>query len=306
MKKFTWILTALFLFLSCKKDKDLSDRRLLRTEATSYMGNVVNTEYRYDNLGRITSIMQGKANEQLTVAVTVSYNGNEATLLSQPEVDPSLTQTTEVRFTLDASGKPQKRIEYTHRVSKNPVSAPAQEFRYDTSLYEYDQGGLLKRIIRSRRDSFWVEQDYIIKRKFDFTVDYVNSGGNLISKDEHVTYPITTTQNGVTTLSGGSSDQHLVFNYTKSFPNQTDFKNAFILNEYMPYYEPPLNSNYKNMINQCMISNTDRDLNGNIIFNANGVANMDRTYDSKGFLSTIQIPPGSTQDIKINFIYGWK
>jgi hypothetical protein len=288
---------------SCKKDNDPRDLRLLRTEATDYNGNVVNTEYRYDNQKRITSILATRNNGQQYVVVTVGYNGNEVILLSTPDVDPLFTQNTEVHLTLDATGKSQKRIEYTHRVYKNSAS---QEFIYDTSVNEYNTAGLLIKTTRSRRDSLWLQQDYIIKRKLDFTVNYTNSGGNLVSKDEFVTYPVTTIQGGVTTISGGSSEYHQVFSYSKAFPNQTDFKNSFVLNEYQPYYEPPLNSNYKNMPDQITIKNIDRDLNGTIIFTGNGGAQFNRTYDEKGFLATLTIPPGNTQETKFNFFYGRK
>jgi YD repeat-containing protein len=306
MKKLTWI-SVLLLFFSCKKDNDPRDLRLLKIEATDYHGDVVNTEYQYDKQGRIISISKKKNNEQSVVVVTVGYNGNEVLMLSTPDFDPAYTITTEVHLTLDGTGKAQKRIEYTHRAAKNPAINPSQEFRYDTSINEYDASGLLQKTTRSRRDSVWVQQDYIIKRKFDFTVNYTNTGGNLVSRDEYVTYPYTTTQGGVTTISGGSSEYHNVFSYTKPFSNQTDFKNAFVLNEYPFFnYDPPLNNNYKNMPDQVGIHNIDRDINGNIIFNANGTISLDRAYDSKGFLASITIPPGNTQDTKINFFYGRK
>jgi hypothetical protein len=302
MKKLTWIL-VLLLFFSCKKDNDARDPRLLRIEATEYTGNIVITGFQYDNQGRITSITRRKNNEPEVVVVTVAYSGNEAILQSSPDWDPSYNQTTEVRLTLDASGKVQKRIEYTHRVAK--LQNPSQEYRYDTSINQYDAKGLLEKTTRSRRDSVWVQANYTIKRQFNFIVNYTNSDGNLLSRDEFVTYPYTTNQGGVITISGGSSEYHNVYHYTKAFPNKTDFKNAFVLNEY-PFFneDPPLNARYKKMPDQVTINNMDRDINGNVIFIANGNINLDRSYDTKGFLSTITIPPGSTQDTKINFFYG--
>lgn len=306
MKKLTWISALLFLF-SCKKDNDPRNLRLTRVEATDYMGNIVNTEYQFDNQGRITSITRKRNNEQPVVAVTVGYSGNEIVLLSTPDFDPLYTQTTEVRLTLDATGKPQKRIELTHRTAKAPVANPSQEFRYDTSFYEYDGAGLLKKTTRSRKDSVWVQSNYTIIRKFDFTANYTNSGGNLVSRDEYATYPYTTTQGGVTTISGGSSEYHNVFSYTKTYPNLTDFRNSSVLNEYpLFYYDPPLNANYKNMPDQITVNNTDRDINGNVLFNGKSTINLERAYGEKGFLATITIPPGSTQDTKINFFYGRK
>jgi len=304
MKRLTWVL-ALLVFHSCKKSNDPNDLRLQRMEATDYMGNILYTEYRYDGQGRITSIIEKRNNEQSVVAVTISYNGNEVALQSAPDLDPLLTQTTEVRLTLDATGKLMKRIEFTYKVSK--FSQPNQygEFRYDTLLYEYDATGLLKKTTGSRRDSLLAPPDYKQIRQFSSTTGYTNNGGSLLARDEYVTYPYRTTQGGVTTISGGSSEYHQTFQYTKAFQNQTDFKNAVVLNEYQPYYEPPLNSNYKTMPDQVIINNLDRDMNGTVIFTSNGTIGMNRIYDEKGFLSSVIIPPGHTQNIQTNYFYGY-
>jgi hypothetical protein len=206
-------------------------------------------------------------------------------------------------LTLDATGKLLKRIEYTHRVPDFP-GLPSQEFRYDTVVYEYDAGGLLVKSTGSRRDSIWVQQDYTVIRQFASTVTYTNNAGNVIARDEYVTYPYRTTQGGVTTISGGSSEYHQVFHYSKAFPNQTDFKNAAVLNEYKQYYDPGLNSNYKNMPDRVVINNIDRDINGTIIFNGNGAVDIDRTYNDRGFLSSVNILSANTHFRKINFFYG--
>jgi len=263
----------------------------------------VNTEYQYDNQGRITGITRKKNDEPPVSIVSVAYTGNEVVLVSFPNYDPSYNQTSEVRLTLDASGRIQKRIQSIHISSKSP--GVSEEYRYDTTIYEYDATGLLKKTTQNRRDSLWIQTNYTVKRQFNSIANYTNSGGNLISKDEYVTYPYSTTQNGVTTVSGGSSEYHTVFNYTKGFSNQTDFRNAPVLKEYPLFsYDPPLNPNYKNMPDQFVVKNTDRDINGNIIFNITGTINVARNYDTKGFLSTITIPPGSSQDTRINFYYG--
>jgi len=274
-------------------------------ESTEYSGNIVNTEYQFDNQGRITGITWKKNADPPVSLVSVAYTGNEVVLVSFPTYDPAYNQTSEVRLTLDGSGKTQKRIQKTHLSSKTPNGS--QEYRNDTTIYEYDGGGLLKKTIQNRRDSLWIHANYTIIRQFNSTTNYTNSGGNLISKDEFVTYPYTTTQNGVITISGGSSEYHDVYNYTKGFANQTDFRNAPVLQEYPLFvYDPPLNGNYKNMPDQIMIKNTDRDINGNITFNISGTVNVGRSYDTRGFLSAITIPPGNTQDTKINFYYGKK
>jgi hypothetical protein len=305
MKRLACILTLL-VFLSCKKSKDPDDIRLQTVESIDHMGNPVYTKFNYDHKRRITSITYNEANKQPVTLATISYNGNEAVLLSHSETDPSMNQTTEVRLIFDGTGKLLKRIEYTYKVKKNFAVKPAEEFRYDTLVYEYDAAGLLKKTTGNRRDSLWIQPDYTIKRQFISTADYTNTGNNLTASDEYVTYPYTTTTGGVTTLSGGSSEYHREFKYTKAFPNGADFKNAAVLNEYKFYfYDRLLNSNYKNMPDQVVINNIDRDLNGTVIFTGKGTVDMDRIYNAKGFLSTLNLLSGTTLQRKINFFYSW-
>jgi YD repeat-containing protein len=304
MKRLPWIL-ALLVFFSCKKSKDTDAIRLRTVESIDYMGNAVYTKYSYDHQGRITSITENKANEQPVTLATISYNGNEAVLLSSYD-DPSYKQTKELRLTLDATGKLLKRIEYTYRVNKAFLIKPAEEFRYDTMAYEYDAAGLLKKATGNRQDSAWLQPDHTVKRQFISTINYTNSGNNITAMDEYVTYPYATTLGGVTTISGGSSEYHRVFNYTKAFPNGADFKNAAVLNEYKFYfYEPPLNSNYKNMPDQIGINNIDKDLNGTVIFTGKGTVDVERIYNPKGLQSTINLLSGNTHQRKINFFYSW-
>ncbi|MET0637622.1 MAG: hypothetical protein ABWZ25_16455 [Chitinophagaceae bacterium] len=302
IKSFIWAF-LLVVFHSCKKDNDPADLRLDKLESTDYVNNVVITEYTYDNQGRMTSISKKRNNEDPVVTVTISYNGNEATLLSFPDYDPSLNQQSEVRFILDASGKPLKRTEFTKRISKNIPIYPHQEYINDTLIYEYDAAGLLKQTTGSRRDSIWIQADHTVTRKITVINSYSNVAGNLVSSDEYITYPSTETQGGVITISGGSSRYRKTFYYTKGYPNKTDFKNAFVLNEYRLSHESLLNSNYKNMHEEVAIHNMDWDINGAVIFDSKGNITMDRTYDGNGFLSSVIIPPGSTQDVRIIYSY---
>lgn len=82
------LISGLFIFCSCEKSGESVATRLLRTESTDYNGNVFYSEYGYDNQDRMTTITNHENNEQPAVAVTISYNSNEATLVSHPDVDP--------------------------------------------------------------------------------------------------------------------------------------------------------------------------------------------------------------------------
>ena len=301
------ILTLTFfivLVFSCKKSGSSASTLLSRTEYTSYNGDVLYNEYGYDGMGRITSITQHINTAQPAIAVTIEYNGNEATLISHPQNEPTMDQTQEVILTLDADGKLLKRIGYTHGVSKASSPQPSELFSYDTLVCEYDAAGLLKNKTEGRYDSSWVNPTYTLSARLNSTTSFTSADGNLVSSDEYVIYPRTTRKNGIVTLSGGSSEYHNVFDYSKSYPNRMDFKNAAILNEFRYDYEPLLNSSYKNMHNQMVTNNTDKDLNGTVVFTSGNTIDAERIYNSDGLLSVDHITPGHTQYITVNYFYG--
>jgi hypothetical protein len=297
------LLISLFLF-SCKKSADDSTIKLLRTEATDNYDSVLHTEYNYDNNNRIIAIKQFKNNDEPVVAVTITYNGNEVVLISHPDIEPAYDETTEVHLSLDENGKLLKRIEYTYEVEKVFSAKPSEIFRYDTLLCEYDAAGLLRTTNESRYDSIYVDATHNSFSHLTSEANYTNDGNNLTVIDEHANYPGMIRADGVTTNSGGSSDYHNVFSYSKSFPNHTDFKNAAVLNEYKLYYEPPFNSNYKNMPDQITRSSTDKDLNGAVIFSNTTTINIERTYNDAALLSAINITSFNTPYKLINYFYG--
>src|ERR1044072_4637549 len=98
MKKLTWI-PVLLLFVSCKKDNDPGDLRLLRVETITYSGDTLTTQYQYDNLKRIIGITSRKNSEPPVTLVGVAYTGNEVWMVSSANYDPTFTETREVRFT---------------------------------------------------------------------------------------------------------------------------------------------------------------------------------------------------------------
>ena len=303
MRIFFLIFTLLFFF-SCKKSGDSVSARLIRTESTDYNGDVFYTEYGYDNQGRITTITEHKNNEQPAVPVTISYQGNEAVLLSFPEADPLYNQTTEVHLALDASGRMLKRIEYTYYVIKTSTLQLPEKFRYDTLLCEYDASGLLKKTTESRYDSSWTDPTTYSVTRLSYTSSYTTDAGNLTGSDEYAVYPVISTKTGVTTVSGGSSEYHNVFRYMKSFPNKTDFKNAAVLNEYALYYEPWLNISHQNMPDQVIKSTVDKDINGAVIFSFTSTIDIERSYNTDGLLSSVHVLSHNTPYPEINYFYG--
>ena len=299
-----FLIFVLLFFLSCKKSGDSVATRLLRIESTDYNGNVLYTEYGYDHQDRISTITEHTNNEQPAAPVTISYQGNEAVLHSFPEIDPVYNQSTEVHLTLDANGRMVKRIEYTYYVAKTSPLQPPEKFRYDTLLCEYDASGLLKKTTESRYDSTWADSTTNSITRLSFTRNYTTDAGNVTGSDEYAVYPVITRKAGVTTMSGGSSEYHNVFRYTKSFPNKTDFKNAAVLNEYGLYYELWLNVSNQNMPDQAIRSTVDKDINGAVIFSFTSTIDIERSYNTDGLLSSVHVLSHNTPYPEINYFYG--
>ncbi|PWU02577.1 MAG: hypothetical protein C5B52_04965 [Bacteroidetes bacterium] len=303
MKTLVFIVIVLS-FISCNKNAENLSGRLVKMESTDYTGQVLTTDYKYDSQKRIIEIRQYLNNFDSAYVVTINYNGNEITLLSNPNTEPLYDQSEEVRLTVDESGKLLRRIEFIHGISKSYPGQPPETFRYDTLIYEYDVAGLLKSTSESMYDSIFVNANFTSSTRLSSNVSYTNSGGNLISTDEYVVYPRITRQGSNVDTSGGSSEYHNTFSYSKGFPNLADFRNAVILNEFKLYYESPFNSNYKNMPDQVVRNSTDRDSRGAIIFTGSSTIDMDRAYGSDGLLTSVNIPSHNTPYNNIQFIYG--
>jgi hypothetical protein len=286
-------ITLLFLsliVLSCDEFGASKAKRLFQVEAHSYSGYVLHTNYGYDKEGRITTITNYKDDEEPEIAATISYKANEAIILSDPDFDPAYKQKSEVHLFLNAKGLTQKRIESTRWLGIAEFNLNSERFIYDTLLFEYDAAGFLKKTIRSRYDSTWFNSKSNSVRKVSSTATYTTQGGNLIAIDEYAVFPVISRDDNMTTVTEGSSEYHCVFNYTKAYPNKTDFKNAAVLNEYLQPYEGILNPNYKNMHDQYVSGNLPP-------------IDIERIYNSDGLLSTVNIEPGHTQYTQTNFSY---
>ena len=58
------------------------------------------------------------------------------------------------------------------------------------------------------------------------------------------------------------------------------------------------------MPDQITRSSTDKDINGAIIFSGTTIINIDRTYNDKELLATVNIPSMNTPYKLINYFYG--
>jgi hypothetical protein len=276
------------LLLGCKKnDINPDEVRLLALETTD-TSQTYRTVFDYDNLGRIIKVHFESSPPQ-TVIMNIVYQGNEILITPSPSTSSYASAIDSVILFMDAANRVQKRIAYSF-FEIMPPGYPQRTYNCDTSLYQYNAAGLLQKETSNHRDSTWFNQLGDIQTWTNIiskVSDYENTDGNLTSiksMEYEVTY---SHQHGTNYIWKSSIDNITSFEYTKRYPNKTDFSNATVLSE-LGYLnlQIPLNKNYKNLPDKVTIISTSRDQSGVITFFDNHSFGFSLKYNSYGFLSS--------------------
>ncbi len=110
----TCLLFSLLLF-ACRKERINPDEvRLLKTTHPGLNGSKLNTNFEYDNQGRIVRITRDIDNQNRKLIATITYNGNEVILMDSSVNDPNSKITTTVKFLLDIDNKPYSAFKLKH------------------------------------------------------------------------------------------------------------------------------------------------------------------------------------------------
>jgi len=297
MKKTLYFLVSLVVLVSCKKDNDYrSETRLVKK--TNYDGQAGEV-FKYDASGRIIGIANLKTNE---LGTTISYNGNEAVIVKDHS-SAGVIGETEVRITFDSQGKPISRILRTFREYISPNTPPQRDYVNDTLLYEYDTQGLLKRTVGRSFDSTWFNPNdlEIQSHRTESVTDYSVSDGNLTGSVQISNVGGTHWFRGTEFKYVEYIEDSYSYEYSKQYPNKTDFSNAAMLNEFeiTPFL---LNKHYKNMADKITRAKISKDRNGVIQYMYNSLSEFTLEYDSKGFLSGFKVN-STAPDIKFYLHY---
>jgi len=231
-----------------------------------------------------------------TPICAISYNGNEAIVI-KTLTSPDVVEDTEIRITLDNEGKALKKIQRTFMEFKGSI-IPQRQYIYDTVNYEYDAAGLLKKTTGGRFDSTWFNPNdlEIWVDRSTSTANYTTSDGNFLNSVEVSIINGSHLMNGTTYHFDNKRDEETwVYEYSKQYPNKTDFANAALLNELdiIPFV---LNRNYKKMPDKIIWTLVSKDKNGNLLTSSDGGRNMTLEYDAKGYLSTVSSSYGQFSD----------
>ncbi|RXK57609.1 hypothetical protein ESA94_20645 [Lacibacter luteus] len=307
MKKALLFFVIAIIFFSCRKEKVNPDEiRILKTSQNGPNGSKVNINFNYDAQGRIAGITRNNDNELPKLVATVTYNGNEVTIVDTFENSASSKIAKTIKFVLDGERKPLQRIQ----VETNYFLDAAYEqksFIYDTTYYDYNAAGLLVQTREYYADSLWFFQPssgvvtHSDLRNMTRNFQYNNNNVSVITGRGTRLYRQTSGSN--TSVKNYNREEAFSFDYTNGFSNTTDFKNAFVLAEYGGNsFFTVLNARAGNIPNKRVYTYNEKDSStGAEVFANSDIANYKVFYNGYGFLSGFTTQNGNNPDVVLTY-----
>lgn len=295
---FAALIVLSFSWTGCKKDTNTNEIRL---NAVTYFDgvNLTTTSMQYDQLGRIIKVsVKGSGWPEYTL-FGISYKGNEIVMTRMVNNDSTMVFDS-VSLIVNAANLAQKKISNEYiEIKPFPGVPPQKIFFRDTTLYEYDVNGLLKSESSHHYDSNWVNFFGRISADAWLTTEvttYVNNNKNLSSYSTTSDETHYFHEYGSTSVETTSSKEDWSFDYGNSYPNNTDFKNAGVLNQIRCWVVYPMNKNYRNLPGRYTLTRTLTDTNGITTRQSSGGEYILK-YNSYGLLVSEGDPA------RTNFIY---
>jgi hypothetical protein len=218
--------------LSCKKDKEVvnpDEVRILKTKSVDANNNVNNISFEYDTQGRISKVFSYTNTQTPTLVSEINYSGNE-TVIKQPVIsNGNLIQTAEVRYSVDNSNRPLKKISTETLEFLVTANGVQKTFITDTTVYEYDGVGLLLKSSRSKKDSVWTSGTITGNWEANVsltkgTANFTNVNGNInqIEFLDNILF-ISSAYNRSPGITGKQSEElSIKYEYDKNYANKTD------------------------------------------------------------------------------------
>jgi len=289
--------------IGCKKEEvnevniNPEEVRLKSIETHDASGAVTEVNFIYDEKQRIFQLHSGWIGQIHQILLKVNYAGSE-TILYRLTLE---NETDEIRYLLNTSGQATRRVE-AHTMEYKFPDEPQRDFMNDTTYYEYDADGLLRKAWGRRRDSTWVNPGIIhtVVTITDYTSEYSNINKNLGALITQKNKSSVSKNGNILVNSKSSVEEKIQFTYDKGYLNKTDFKNAFILTEFggfsglgypfkvMGY---PINVNYQNYPDKIVSTVTNRDESGTVTSMNTDTQNMILDFNKYGFISLVNYNP---------------
>jgi hypothetical protein len=309
MSKIITSLLVLSILLACNKKNSAvaEETRLVKIKLTDAASpDVFYFSFDYNPAGKITKIATSVNNDAPETYAVITYNGSEISMTSPAVSNTALDAATEIRYTVDAAGKPLKRISYERYQYKAPVNNPQVTVITDTALYTYDNFGLLAKVTGSNLDTTWYNPPSGVQT----TNLYSLYTANYTSPDNNLTQIAKTTniagrykQNAGVFTSSRRMEELYKYSYINDYSNQLDFTNAVILSELDILFntEYILNKAYKSIPDKVTYTMVTKDLlNGTTISSDNSTQNATVKFNDKGLIVSITL--GNNQSVR-EFIY---
>ena len=299
------LITFTISVVACKKDKQFKPEEVRLVGADVYSDNGVQHEIiDYNADGKITKISFQFNNDAPKTRFGVSYSGNEIIIVEPPVINNATELRDTVRLQLNPNGTISKRIHSSFFEVKPPTAEAQRTYVKDTTLYQYDIEGLLARKTLSMQDSTWTTNPAVPPTSVIFTheiTDYTVANRNLTSASTtRNTLIVARTPTRVYT-STNSGSINTVFEYSKAYPNKTDFSNAAILDELDLFTLRPMYKEYSLLPTKLTESYTDKDQNGAVI--SSGTYSTDYIFEYNFFGLVSSVRNSTDPNWKITYRY---
>ena len=291
--------------VACKKDKQFKPEEVRLVGADVYSDNGVQHEIiDYNADGKITKISFQFNNDAPKTRFGVSYSGNEIIIVEPPVINNATELRDTVRLQLNPNGTISKRIHSSFFEVKPPTAEAQRTYVKDTTLYQYDIEGLLARKTLSKQDSTWTTNPAVPPTSVIFTnemTDYTVVNRNVTAANTtRNTLIVSRTPTRVFT-SSNSGTTNSIFEYSKAYPNKTDFSNAAILDEMDLFTLRPMYKEYSLLPTKLTESYTDKDQNGAVI--SSGTYSTDYIFEYNFFGLVSSVRNSTDPNWKITYRY---
>lgn len=299
-------LLCLLLFVACKKEEvpvNTDEVRLKGIETIFRDGQKNNLNIDYDGIGRISKVSSSSNNDPAELVFDVTYTNNIIRLIYFHENSSYMTIADTTWLVLDGSQRTAQRRKHIFFSSSVPQEPTQRTYIHDTTNYEYDVAGLLKKQTSSIWDSTWHNQGFtrITTTRSNSITNYNVQSNNVVGSNTITNRTTTSQQLGTRYVSSESQQTNYTYHYSKAYPFKTDFTNAAVLNEISLFFGVPASKSNTYIPDKIETSTVKKDGNGNITSTDNFTYNQSFSYNSYGFVTSIfdERNPGTIT----NFIY---
>lgn len=305
MRKTHLVFLFCILFACTKSSVELTETRLQHIVVTN-TGNADTTitSIEYDIQGRVISLSDKINGGVPTNQFNISYVNNE--IIIKPFAHNELKEVVEIRYAVNSNGLPAKRIVYQY-LDFNGVGTNQKIKYYDTTVFEYNAGGLILKTTRNMIDSVvFIPQGMPTENIVEsHTITGVyNNDNNLMKGYLHTDLYSSTRWVGTNIYTTKFSQEFATtFEYLKNYSNQFDYSNTVVMNDCFFIFNGTdfFNKNYKSLPDKIIGTLTAKDANGNITSTYSYPIQIE-LVNKNGFLSELKRTENGNTSTK-TFIY---